>query len=150
MTGPRAILRLLTLAMVAFGLVIAGARTSNAGEERFKVIVHPDNPSDAVSRDFLRDAFLKKKTEWNGETLRPIDLSTKHAVREQFTREVIRKSPSQLRTYWNQQVFSGKGVPPPEASSTADVVAYVLANPGAVGYVPADASTGKAKVLSLR
>jgi ABC-type phosphate transport system substrate-binding protein len=132
--------------MVVLGLTSA----SIASEERFKIIVHPDNPSDSVSRDFVRDAFLKKQTEWHGHTLRPIDLTSKHVVRELFTKEVIRKSPSQLRTYWNQQVFSGKGVPPPEVESAADVVEYVLANPGAVGYLPADADPGKAKVIPLR
>jgi ABC-type phosphate transport system substrate-binding protein len=134
---------------VVFVVGLAGA--SLAGEEpRFKIVVHPDNPTAAVSRDFLRDAFLKKATEWNGKTLRPLDLASKFPVREQFTRDVIRKSPSQLRTYWNQQVFSGKGVPPPEAASPADVIAYVLAHPGAVGYVPADVDPGKAKVISIK
>jgi ABC-type phosphate transport system substrate-binding protein len=146
MTMPRRILRLLTLALVLAGL----ATTSIASEQHFKIIVHPDNPSDSVSRDFLRDAFLKKETEWHGETLRPIDLSSKHALREHFTTEVIRKSPAQLRTYWAQQVFSGKGVPPPAVESPAAVVAYVVAHPGAVGYLPADADPGKAKVISIR
>lgn len=146
MRTPGRIIGLLTIVVVVLGL----ASTSIGGEQRFKVIVHPDNPSDAVSRDFLRSAYLKKETEWHGKTLRPIDLSAKHGVRDQFTKEVIRKTPSQLRTYWNQQVFSGKGVPPPEVAAPSDVVQYVLANPGAVGYVPADVDTGKAKVIPLR
>lgn len=137
--------------MVALVVVVLGLTSmSIAGEERFKVIVHPDNPSDAVSRDFLRDAYLKKETEWHGHTLRPIDLTLKHGVREQFTKDVIRKSVAQLRTYWTQQVFSGKGAPPPEVDSAAAVVDYVLANPGAVGYVPANADTGKARVIPLK
>jgi ABC-type phosphate transport system substrate-binding protein len=128
--------------------ILGLTRMSTADEPRFKVIVHPDNPSSVVGRDFLRDAYLKKATEWHGTTIRPIDL--KHSVRAQFTSSVIRKSPSQLRTYWNQQVFSGKGVPPPEVDSPEDVIGYVLANPGAVGYVPVDVDPGKAKVVGIR
>lgn len=143
---PGRILRLLAIAIAILGLSSA----SSARDVRFKVIVHPDNPSDAVSRDFLRNAFLKKQSEWHGHTVRPIDLSTRHPERERFTRDVIRKSWSQLRAYWNQQVFSGKAVPPPEADSPAAVVAYVLENPGAVGYIPADADTGKAKVIPVK
>jgi ABC-type phosphate transport system substrate-binding protein len=146
MRTPKGIIRLLTLALVVLGLT----STSLAYEEQFKVIVNPDNPIEAVSRDFLRDAYLKKATDWHGETIRPIDLASKNAAREQFTKDVIRKSSSQLRTYWSQQVFSGKGVPPPEVGSTADVISYVLANRGAVGYVPVDANIGKAKVIPLR
>ena len=63
---------------------------------------------------------------------------------------MIRKTPSQLRTYWNQQIFSGKGVPPPEADSVASAIQYVLANKGAIAYIPADADAGKAKVIGIR
>ena len=138
------------LHVVALALLVLGvARASLADEVRFKVIVHPDNPAETVSRDFLRDAYLRKATDWNRATIRPIDLASKFPVRAQFTREVIRKSPSQLRTYWNQQVFSGKGVPPPEVDSPAEVIAYVLANPGAVGYLPMDVDPGGAKVIRI-
>jgi ABC-type phosphate transport system substrate-binding protein len=133
-------------------MVVLGLTSTSvvADQERFKIIVNPNNSSDSVSREFLRDVFLKKATEWHGNTVRPIDLSLKQGVRAEFTKDVIRKSPAQLRAYWAQQVFSGKGVPPPEVDSPARVVEYVLANPGAVGYLPADADTGKAKVVPLR
>lgn len=140
-----AIPRLLILASLLLGL--AGVTSANG--HQFKVIVHPDNPSDGVSRDFLRDAYLKKTTTWHGVTIRPIDLSSKFPEREHFTRQVIRKTPAQLRSYWNQQVFSGKGVPPPEGASIADIIAYVVANPGGVGYIPIDADPGQAKVIRI-
>ena len=136
--------------IIAVALVVLGIARARADEPRFKVIVHPDNAAAAISRDFLRDAYLRKATDWRGATLRPVDLSSKFSVREQFTRDVIRKTPSQLRTYWNQQVFSGKGVPPPEVDSFAAVVAYVLAHPGAVGYVPIEVDHGRAKVIEIR
>lgn len=131
--------------------VLALATASTAGEAGFKLIVNPDNPVSAVDRDFLRDAYLKKATEWsNGETVRPLDLDSRFPARDDFRREVVKKTASQLKSYWNQQIFSGKGVPPPEADSTADAIAYVLANPGAVGYLPVDVDPGRAKVIGLR
>ena len=148
MRAPKIILGLLTLALLVVGL--AGA--SLAGDDAdFKVIVNPDNAADAIDRDLLRDAYLKKATEWsNGETIHPIDLSSKFPERDRFTDQVIRKTPSQLRTYWNQQIFSGKGVPPPEADSVSEVIDYVLSNTKAVGYIPADADPGKARVIRIR
>jgi ABC-type phosphate transport system substrate-binding protein len=145
----RTSLRLVILALVVLGLASASRAGSEGGE--FKVIVNPDNPVDSVSRDFLRDAYLGKASEWgNGDTVHPIDLTERFAAREKFTEEVIRKTPAQLRTYWNQQIFSGKGVPPPEGDSVADVIDYVVSTPGAVGYLPADADPGKAKVIGIR
>ena len=135
------------LALLTLGL----ASASSAGEAHFKVIVNPKNPITSIDRDFLRGVFLKKESDWNhGETIRPVDLSAKFVAREQFTHDVLRKTAAQLRSYWNQQIFSGKGVPPPEADSPRDAIAYVLANPGAVGYLPADVDPGGTKVVEVR
>jgi ABC-type phosphate transport system substrate-binding protein len=143
----RRALRLAVLVLLVLGL----ASTSIAAEEGFKIIVNPANSIDAVDRDLLRDAYLKKATEWRGgATIHPIDLSKKFTVRTKFVEHVVRKTPAQLKRYWSQQIFSGKGVPPPEADSTDDVVEYVLANKGAVGYLPASADPGKAKVIGIR
>jgi ABC-type phosphate transport system substrate-binding protein len=133
-------------------LVLAAVfAAGDARAEELKIVVHPDNPVTEVSRGFLREAFLKKSTQWSrGETIRPIDLARKYPVRERFTREVVKKTPAQLKSYWSQQIFSGKGVPPPEADTTNSVIAYVLANRGAVGYVPAGADTRGAKVVKVK
>src|SRR4051794_29454819 len=114
MAGPR---HIALAAMVVLGL----AGSTLAGDASFKVIVNPKNSMTSVDRDFLRNAWLKKEAAWSdGETIRPLDLSARFTVRDQFTREVIKKTPSQLKSYWNQQIFSGKGVPPPETDSTGD------------------------------
>jgi ABC-type phosphate transport system substrate-binding protein len=137
------------VAITALCCFAVGTAASKPASTEFIVIVNRDNPATEVDKDFVRDAFLKKTTTWNGETLRPIDLAAKSEVREKFTTEIIRKTPSQLRSYWDQQIFSGKGVPPPETDSVSAVVAYVVANKGAIGYVPADADTGGAKVIKV-
>jgi ABC-type phosphate transport system substrate-binding protein len=126
------------------------SRSAFADDGGFIIVVHPDNPITTVERDFLRDAYLKKATDWGGgATIRPVDLATRFAVRDAFTHEVLRKTPSQLRKYWNQQIFSGKGTPPVEAGTLAELLAYVVATPGAVGYLPAGASPGRAKVVKV-
>jgi ABC-type phosphate transport system substrate-binding protein len=137
--------------VVAIALMgLAGAPV--AGDDPgFKLIVNPSNPVDSVARDFLRDAYLKKATEWNdGEVIRPIDLAPKFPERDRFTEQVIRKTPAQLRTYWNQQIFSGKGVPPEEADALPEAIGYVLKHRGAVAYIPRDADPGGAKVIRIR
>jgi ABC-type phosphate transport system substrate-binding protein len=145
MDALRRIAVLLALTLVC----VARPRTTTAAADTFIVIVHPDSPVRSVDREFLRRAYLKKATEWSGgAAVRPIDLRTGHATRVRFTRDVLKKTPSQLRSYWNQQVFSGKGVPPPQASPEA-VIEYVLANPGGVGYLPADMDPGGAKIIAL-
>lgn len=134
-------------AVLCAGVVLASA----ARDDDFKIIVNPGNPVTEVDRQFLRDAYLRKASSWDsGAMLRPIDLAPRFAVRERFVHSVLKKSPSQLKSYWNQKIFSGTGVPPPEAETTAGVVAYVLANPGGVGYLPVEADAGDAKVVRVK
>lgn len=142
----RIVISVLALAL----LLICLARTTQAERGAYKVIVHPDNPATTVSRDLIRNAFLKKASQWaDGETLRPIDLSRRFPIRDRFTAEILKKTPAQLKSYWNQRIFSGKGVPPPEADSVTDVIAYVLHEPGAIGYIPTDVDPGGAKVVEV-
>jgi len=145
---PRTRPRLLALALVALG---AASTPIAADEPGFKIIVNPSNPVAAADREFVRDAYLRKASEWgNHQVVHPIDLSARFPVRVRFAERVIRKTPSQLRTYWSQQIFSGKGVPPPEVQSISDAVAYVVATKGAIAYIPADADPGTAKVIGIR
>ncbi|CAN5885387.1 hypothetical protein BH11MYX3_BH11MYX3_47410 [soil metagenome] len=138
-------------AIVIMFVLLCAIGGSLAAEERYDVIVHPDNPITEVDRSFVRDAYLKKVQRWGkGESIRPIDLPPKISLRDRFTQDVIRKTPSQLKNYWNQQIFSGKGVPPPEADSAREVIGYVLSHPGAIGYIPAGTDPHGAKVLKVR
>jgi len=131
-------------------MAVLASRRAFAGDDGFVIVLHPDNPATGVDRDFLRDAFLKKATEWSdGATIRPIDLATKFPVRDMFTHDVLRKSSAQLKNYWNQQIFSGKGIPPIEADSVAGMLEYIVANRGAVGYLPAGASPGRVKAVKV-
>ena len=143
---------LLLLALAFLGVATAsGASAEETTTAEFQVIVNPKNPIREIDRGFLRNAFLKKSTEWrDGETIRPVDLTRRFAARPRFTREVLQKTPSQLRAYWNQQIFSGKGVPPPEVDSEAAMVGYVMRTRGAVGYLPVGADPQGAAVVRLR
>ncbi len=147
---PATILRLFF-----FLLVLATPRVSVFADTPppppYVVIVHPRNPTGAASRKFLADAFLKKTTRWpNGEVIRPADLGADSPTREKFTEDVLKRSVSAVRSYWQQMIFSGREVPPPELGSDEEVVRYVLKHSGAVGYVSGTASLGGAKVVAVQ
>jgi ABC-type phosphate transport system substrate-binding protein len=118
----------------------------------FVVVVHTDNPLEAIDREVLSNVFLKRVVKWpSGARLDPIDLPLNAKAREAFTRAVLHKSISAIRTYWQQQIFSGREVPPQEKASDADVLELVKAARTAVGYVSASASIpAGVRVLSIR
>jgi len=124
-----------------------GGATSAGG---YQVIVHPNAPSTAVDRQFLEDAFLKKVTMWpRGEAIRPADLTPNSNVRREFTEAVLKRSVEAVRSYWQQRIFAGRDLPPPEFNTDDNVVKYVLTHEGAVGYVSGSANLKEAKVLTV-
>jgi ABC-type phosphate transport system substrate-binding protein len=117
----------------------------------FRVIVHPENPVSELSRDFLADAFLKRTTRWsNGEALRPVDQRPSSAVRQRFSDSVLRRSVAAVKNYWQQRIFSGRDLPPPEEDSDEAVVEFVINHRGALGYVSGSAKLENAKRVVVR
>lgn len=127
------------------------ASASAASNDGFKIAVNPQNPVTAIDRDFLRTAFLKQTIRWrNGEALRRVGLAGESPARDRFIQEVMKKTPSQLKNYWLQRIFSGVDVPPPEVASPAAAIAYVLANRGGLTYLPIDVDPGGAKIIKIQ
>ncbi len=116
----------------------------------YRVIINPENPTTSISRSTLSKVFLKSQTSWsNGNRIMPVDLRVTSRVRDALSRYVHGRSATVIKNWWNQQIFAGKGVPPPELATDAKVVAYVLANAGAIGYVAADAPIGDARTITV-
>jgi ABC-type phosphate transport system substrate-binding protein len=139
------------LALVTLLALIAHSATVSGDPRGYVVVVHPGNGATSVERQFLVDAFLKKATTWpDGETIRPVDLPASSPVRRQFSEEVLHRSIAEVKGYWQQRIFSGRDVPPPELDTDDAVIAYVLKHDGAVGYVSTAATIGGAKVVAVR
>jgi ABC-type phosphate transport system substrate-binding protein len=152
MLAIRSTLRLIlaTSALLALGGLTAADTFSRPGPA-YQIIVNPANQIESVDRNFLSNVYLKKVATWRNDwTVRPVQLSKRFPLRDQFTREILKKSPSQLRSYWNRQIFSGKAVPPPDLESQEEVISYVLANKGAIGYVAAGVNLRGAKAVRLK
>ena len=140
---------LLLVSLAAGG---TGGGSALAGEPAgFRLVVNAQSAGEPLDRAFVADAFLKKVTRWpDGEAIRAVDLRIDAAARHDFSEQVLRRSPEAVRNYWQQRIFTGRGVPPPELASDEAVLAYVREHRGAVGYVSAAAETSSVKVLELR
>jgi len=115
------------------------------------VIVNPQNPLSTADRKFLAEVFLKKRSRWgNNEAIRPVDLVPRASVRHEFSDKVLDRSVSAVKSYWQQIIFSGRGVPPPELGTDDEVVSYVLRYKWAIGYVSAEVDLRGAKVVEVK
>lgn len=132
-------------------ILLALTATQAASAQSFKVIVNEANSTESVSSNELSDIFLKKTKKWaDGKDINPVDLNTRSEVREEFSQQIHGRGIGAIRNFWQQAAFSGAGSAPLERSSDADVIEYVKANPGAVGYISASADASGVKVLSVK
>lgn len=120
------------------GLVaLLSARAWGAPEKAaYKVIVNAANPETSLSTERLSTLFLKNVKKWtNGMPVFPVDQSTTTPVRIAFSKDVFDQPVVAIQSYWEDQIAHGREGPPPVRGSDREVIAYVEANVGAVGYV---------------
>jgi ABC-type phosphate transport system substrate-binding protein len=139
------------MAVLMAAILWISAQSTRAAEP-FVVIVNAANPVSAVPAGQLAGLFLKKVTQWSGGLpAQPVDLGADSAVRESFSHQIHHKGTAAVKAYWQQMIFSGREVPPPEKASAREVVAFVSANRGGIGYVPVGTPLGsEAKAVDVK
>jgi ABC-type phosphate transport system substrate-binding protein len=127
-----------------------GAVGAEAPRPVYVLIVHPTVRAPALDRKFLADAFLRRTTRWPDDTpILPVDLAPDARARARFSQEILARSVASVRSYWQQRIFSGQGLPPPELGNDDAVVSYVLQHPGAIGYVSAGTALNGAMAVEV-
>jgi ABC-type phosphate transport system substrate-binding protein len=140
--------RISVLVAVVLCLTVLAAPPARAND--FVIIVHPSNPVDSMTQKEISALFLKTVTRWaDGRRVLPLDQADGSAIRSRFSESIHGRSVSAIKNYWQQQIFAGRDVPPPEKTSDREVMAYVASNPSAIGYVSAGADLGAVKVLAV-
>ena len=84
-----------------------------------------------------------------GEAVQPVDQGEGSPVRRSFSKSIHHKDIPGVKRYWQELIFTGQGMPPVERASDEDVVAFVAASRGAIGYVSPSVALGR-KVRAIR
>jgi ABC-type phosphate transport system substrate-binding protein len=117
--------------------VVAGLAPAASAEANYRVIVHPGVKGNQIPRATLTSIFLKQAPRWgDGSPVQPVDQSMRSPVRQSFAADVLQRPLVELQMFWSRRMATGV-TPPPVKQTDADVVAYVAATPGSIGYVSA-------------
>lgn len=112
------------------------------------VIVNPSMDIAAMTQDNVQRIFLGKAVRFgNGKIANPINQSEGNAAREEFITKALDKTDSQYRAYWSRLIFTGKGTPPKDMGSDADVKRLVADNPNMIGYIDVMSVDDSVKVV---
>lgn len=112
------------------------------------VIVHPSNNATLDQAEITRLFTGRGAAFSSGAKATPLNLADSAPARGEFDSKVLGKSSSQMKAYWSKLVFTGKGTPPKELGSDAEIVDLVSQNPNVIGYIDKASVTDKVKVLA--
>ena len=83
-----------------------------------------------VTKKELRDIYLKKTKKIRNIKVIPIDNRQNYT---EFCREVIKKTPKQMRAYWAKELYDGSKVPP-KMKSDAQIKKSIEKNKYVISY----------------
>lgn len=115
-----------------------------AGE--YVVVTSRQSPIDTLSEKKLRDIFLKKRQFVDGIQVLPINLSPTDPIRIAFEERVLQMDRESLSEHWVVRHYQGIK-PPIVQRSERGVQAFVINQPGALGYLKKEMLDGGMKVL---
>ncbi|WP_017879180.1 hypothetical protein [Janthinobacterium sp. CG3] len=108
------------------------------------IIVSARNTATRIVSDQAAQIFLGKSNQ-----LTPIDLADNSATRSDFYQKIAGKDQDQVKAIWSKIVFTGRGFPPKEYNSPADVKKAVAADSGAIGYIDKAAVDDTVRVVLI-
>jgi ABC-type phosphate transport system substrate-binding protein len=78
----------------------------------------------------------------------PVEQAENSAIRAEFYKKVLEREPGQVQAIWSKIIFSGKGKPPKECKSSAEVKKIISENVNAIGYIEKSAVDDSVKVIA--
>lgn len=125
----QALLKLL-LAMLLVALAPAHAADDPQG---FVVIAHTS--VGRVDAATLQRLYTGRAIEAGGVPVTVVNAAPGSAARERFLTQVVKLDNDRYVAYWTVRRHVGKGVPPHDLRSAAEVIDFVLNTPGGLGYI---------------
>ncbi|WP_374244269.1 hypothetical protein [Zoogloea sp.] len=97
------------------------------------LIGHPSVPR--LDRAAVERIYTGKVVEVGELRIVPLDLPPDSPLRSRFLSRWLSRDEAGYAAYWTVRRYVGKGAPPLEVASPAEVIRLVATRPGAVGYI---------------
>ncbi len=110
--------------------------TAHAGDDAAVVVIGHANVA-RVDAATLQRLYMGRTIEVAGAPVVVVHQRSASDARGHFLKLVLATDEEHYASYWTVRRHVGKGAPPREFASAAELIAYVQATPGAIGYVAA-------------
>jgi ABC-type phosphate transport system substrate-binding protein len=135
---------------IAFILLfsVLGALAGAAEPASLVIVVNPQSGVDKLSRDEVVDIFLGRYRKLpSGKTALPIDVAEANSERARFYQLLVKKSSSEMSSYWARLVFSGQTSPPFQVPDAKAALELVQSSPNAIAYMDRSAVSSNVKAV---
>jgi hypothetical protein len=145
-------MRRINLFIIAISILSVHWLGAYAAEQfQFKIIVNSQNSVQTIDQKTLSNLFLKKTKFWeSGQIAQPVDLEANSSIRKEFSTEILDRPIEAVKNYWQQMIFSGREVPPPEFASDQAIIRYVKGHENAIGYISQATDASGVKIITIR
>ncbi len=119
------------------GLLFMAVFSSSAYAE-ILIVANKDVPETNLRAQEIQEIFLGKRVQWSDNSrIRFVTVGAAD-VHSLFLKEYVKLSEADWKIYWKRMVFTGRGLPPETIASEAELIAFVSATKGAVGYISSE------------
>ena len=132
----QALLKLLT-SWLLLSLLALPAAPSRAADRPTPFVVVAHASVGRVDAATLQRLYTGRAIEVAGVPVTAVNFTSGSALRDRFLADVVEMPNDRYAAYWTVRRHVGKGVPPRELKTSADVIDFVQTTPGGLGYIPA-------------
>lgn len=137
--------RLVSFLSLCTGLLALPATELHA---ELVVVVNARSGVAAMTRNEVVNIFFGRNRQFfNGLEARPADMADTSPDRARFYNALVGKDVAEVNAYWSRQVFSGRMQPPVKLGSADDMIKWVVANPGGIGFIDQAKADARVRVV---
>lgn len=104
--------------------------------EELVVVMARQGDTVTLTRNQVVDIFLGRLQQLpDGRRIIPLDQAEQSEARERFYREVLERTPAQVRAHWARLVFTGRGSPPRSVALPESVVGAIHEDSRVIAYL---------------
>ena len=138
------------LNQATFILLLAVSIFSIQAKEPLVVVVNKANPINKLSRSELIDLFMGKYVAFpNDVKAIPVELTSDNETKVEFYQNLVGMPMSRVNAYWSRLRFTGRKRAVVFRPNESDLIAFIIANEQAIGYVPQSLITEDLKVVYI-
>ena len=137
--------RIITIVSLLFALLVP---TAQSEQPDVVLIGSPDVPK--MDAETIARVYTGKMISVSGVSVKPVNTKSGIATRNRFMQIFLKQDDEKYIAYWTVRRYIGKGTPPKELDSSADVIRFVQSTPGGVGYIDAAELKPGMNVVSSR